>query len=162
MEYTSLTESDHILEPSAGQGHIGKWIKLFAPNSTVDVCELVPAFYPLLKSKGLNLIGSNFIELPVHPAYDLVIANPPFGRQMTHIKKMYRHLKPKGRIVTVASARYRYETTNRQGLPAAIYSEFRAWLKSVNAIDIPLPLNSFGDSERSTNVETCLLIIDKP
>lgn len=161
IEIAGIRPGDRIAEPSAGQGHLARWIRHLYPNNPLEVCEIVPMFHPQLEALGLALVGRNFMSLSTDYCYDLIIANPPFDRQMSHIKKMYRHLLPGGRIVTIANSRFRWETTNRDGQPAPIYDEFRAWLKSVSAVDISLPPESFSSSLRPTQVETCILVIDK-
>lgn len=152
---------DRILEPSAGTGHLAKWIRASCPATWIEVCEIVPEFQRTLTALGFPVVAGDFISLDVQPIYDLVISNPPFDRQMSHIRKMWRHLRKGGRLVSLASARYRWEKTNRQGYYAPIYDEFREWLRSVRAVDIELPPGSFADSERPTNVEVCILVVDK-
>lgn len=161
IELAQPSPGHRILEPSAGTGHLARWIRHSCPGTWIEVCEIVPEFQHSLIAQGFPIVAGDFISLATQPIYDRVISNPPFDRQMSHIRKMWRHLKPGGRLVCLASSRYRWETTNRQGFHAPIYDEFRVWLEQVGAVDIELPPGSFSNSERPTDVEVCCLVIDR-
>lgn len=156
LAHAQLRDGMRVLEPTAGKGHICKALAANADIS-LDVVEIIPMFQKLLTLQGFNVIGSNIMSQPITPIYDQVIANPPFDKQMRHIMRYYQFLKPGGRLVTVANALYRYGTSS------SLYYEFRDWLLSIPSFeDYPLPPNSFRNSERSTDVETCIIVLDKP
>jgi cyclopropane fatty-acyl-phospholipid synthase-like methyltransferase len=155
LAHAALRDGMRVLEPTAGKGHICKPLVADA-DITLDVVEIIPMFRQLLSLYGFNVIGENIMQQPIQPIYDRVVANPPFDKQMRHIMRYYQFLKPGGRLVTVANALY------RTGDSSSLYDEFRSWLLTVPFEDYPLPPHSFRNSERSTDVETCILVLDKP
>ena len=155
LDYALIENGMRILEPSAGTGNICRGIKDEYPDCEIDCFEIVPEFRTILTSQNFNVISSNFMGEFPSPIYDRVIANPPFDKQMTHVQRMYKWLKPGGRMVTVVNACFSYQTSS------SLYFEFRHWLRSAGAVAKRLPTNSFVNSERPTQVETAIIIIDK-
>ncbi|MFC1337411.1 MAG: hypothetical protein G8D89_16405 [gamma proteobacterium symbiont of Clathrolucina costata] len=158
--YLSIGNGYRVLEPQAGEGTICDFLCEQFPQDQIDwsldVCELHQPFSHQLVLKGYNVIGSDFLELPKpERGYHLIVANPPFssGQDVTHFWKMYAVLAPGGRIITVMSNRWR---TGRDAKSV----EFQHWLGYYFHSVVELPKGSFKQS--GTNIESCLLIIDKP
>ena len=89
--------------------------------------------------------------------YDRIIMNPPFekGQDIDHVRRAYDMLHPNGRIVAIMSEGPFYRSDSKA-------QEFRAWLDDKGGTSEKLPEGSFKDSDRSTGVNTRLVIIDKP
>ena len=101
-----------ILEPSAGQGVIAKWIRQLyrmqeRDDYTLHCCELNPINRIVLEQNGFNVVGNDFLSYhldPKEPRYDLILANPPFhGLEfLAHVQHAWDLLSPKeGRLVCI-------------------------------------------------------------
>lgn len=143
-----------ILEPSAGQGAIVKAIQKQTDN-IVDCFELLPLNQIFLnRIENINILGNDFLQSVADSSYDFIIANPPFnkGQDLQHVLKMYDHLKVGGRMVTVMSIGWQHSTNKKQ-------KDFQTWLSVKDyTIDV-LQRGTFATS--GTDVETCILILDK-
>ena len=75
-----------VLEPSFGDGSFLSALKdIGVPASNIMGCEIDPVACSLAVSKGLlaqegGLFDKSFFDLPICPAYDCVIGNPPYVR----------------------------------------------------------------------------------
>lgn len=111
-----------ILEPHGGSGNIALAAKKRLQNAQIDTCELDGFNREILSGLGFNLVGDDFLKLSTQKKYDFVLANPPFqGLEFTrHIMKMHDHLKPGGRIGTIAP-NFLWKTDKKS-------VEFRNWV----------------------------------
>src|SRR3989304_3354977 len=106
-----------ILEPSAGTGAIAD--KLIATriynlkHSNITCVELNADKCKVLSDKGYNTIHGDFMYLDFYQVYDLIIAAPPFNKNidLQHIQKMYDLLSPTGTLVSLTSP---YWTVNNE------------------------------------------------
>ena len=89
--------------------------------------------------------------------YDRIIMNPPFeGMQdADHVKHAYSLLAKGGKLVAI-TGESPFFRSDRKAV------EFRDWLDSVGGSSEKLPEGSFKDSDRSTGVNTRLVVITKP
>lgn len=155
VELAKIGDNDTLLEPSAGRGAIVKAIHRQFPIRTVcgyELMELNRTF--LQKIEQFDLLGADFLK-ECSCQFDVIIANPPFtkNQDIEHILHMYKHLYPKGRLVSVASVHWQFATGKRE-------MAFRAWLNTVNAQIIPIDKGTFKES--GTMVESCIILIEKP
>ncbi len=144
-----------VLEPSAGKGDIADRAAQVADKGAVSVIEPVGDLRTILEAKGHNVIGRDFLE---HDGkYDRIVMNPPFEdrQDVAHVRHAYDLLNPGGRVVAIMSEGPFFGSDKTA-------TEFRDWLDSVGGISEQLPEGSFKDSDRSTGVNTRLVIIDKP
>lgn len=148
-----------ILEPSAGQGAIIKAIHRFHDSPTlVYAIELMGTNSMILKKiENVRLSSKpNFLDISTDPdhQYERIIANPPFtkNQDIAHIYKMYEVLKPRGRMVSIASLHWRNSSNKKE-------TEFEDWLAEVNATIYPVERGTFKAS--GTLVGACIIIIDK-
>lgn len=74
---------------------------------------------------------------------------------MDHVKKAYDLLAPGGKLVSVMSESPFFQQQTKA-------KEFRDWLADKDGYSEKLPENSFQNSERSTGVNTRLVVIEKP
>ena len=82
VELAGIKEGETVLEPSAGQGAIAKYLP------TPDVIELEPNNRKKLTEAGYKLVGDDFLKCQTR--YDVIVANPPFSKQqdIDHINHM--------------------------------------------------------------------------
>lgn len=149
-----------VLEPEAGDGAIARLIRAACPEAWLDVLEIDPAFQAVLQQQGYHLAGTDALEYQAGPVYGAVVMNPPFrGRQdIWHMLTCFDVVAPGGRLVSIASAE------SMTG-PSTRASAFRVWLREQQAWVQRLPGGPNGifmQSARPTQVETYLLVIQKP
>lgn len=148
-----------ILEPSAGQGAIVKAINKVLPDKIVLCVELMEINRTILeKLPTANVCDNDFLNIQsavlLRTKFDRIIANPPFSNNsdIKHIYQMYKYLKVGGRLVTVASKHWQISENKTE-------TEFKNWIKKVNAKVKDIPAGTFKDS--GTLISACLIIIDK-
>ncbi len=154
LDEADIKPGEKVLEPSAGKGNIADEIKAKYPDNSLDVVEWNSSLNELLSDKGHDVIGNDFLQ--TDGEYDKIIMNPPFenGQDIDHVKHAYDLLSDKGRIVAIMSE----GAFSRSDKKAA---EFREWLNNVGGTSQQLPEGTFKNSERSTGVNTRLVVIDK-
>jgi len=162
VELAEIKPNDTILEPSAGQGAIISAIYRANHNfdSMVYYYELMDVNRNVLTNvvyTGVThkCIGFDFLESDKLNFFDKIIANPPFSKNqdINHILKMFEALKPKGRIVTIASKHWQHSSNKKE-------TAFKQWLKDLNATVIEVEAGEFAES--GTKIATCIIIINKP
>lgn len=157
-QYIFIARGERMLEPSAGRGAIASYFRDLAPNYEwqLDCCEMDPENREILQDKGFNLVGSDFMEMPrPERGYHIIVANPPFsnGQDIQHFNRMYSMLAPGGRMAVIMSTGWKASEK-----PEAV--ELREWLNYFFHEVVDLPRGSFR--EAGTNIDTCLVILDKP
>jgi len=155
LEEANIKDGESILEPSAGSGHIADMIKAEHPKNNLEVGEYNNSLSEILKAKGHNVVSQDFLE---HKGqYDKIIMNPPFekNQDVIHVQHAYEQLKPGGRIVAIMSE-HPFFANDKKSV------EFREWLDGLGGTSEKLPEGSFKESDRSTGVNTRLVVIDKP
>ena len=148
MEYADIKQDENVLEPSAGIGNIADKLKEYTSN--IDVCENGYSYSELLKLKGYNLIGSDFLQVNNYNSYSKIVANPPFSDEQKHIRHMYNMLKNGGRLVTICSPHWSFASDKES-------KEFREWLDTLTYEVIDVKEKQF----EFTNVAVKILVIDK-
>ena len=160
VKLAEVKESDLILEPSAGQGAIVNAIQRVLPGKIVGCFELMEINRTFLnKNRFVRMLGEDFLEYAETPVltynfFDKIIANPPFSKNqdIDHIMLMFRCLKPKGRLVTMASKHWQFAGNKKE-------KAFREWLDEIGAEVIEVESGEFKES--GTNIATCIIVIDK-
>ncbi|MCE7567525.1 PLxRFG domain-containing protein [Aliivibrio fischeri] len=155
VELADIKKGDKVLEPSAGMGHLAD--KLRDAGADLDVGEFAYTMNQLLEEKGHNVVSDDFLEYESAPIYDKIVMNPPFSNDsaITHINHALTMLKDGGRLVAITPI-----NTGDKG--NSLNKNFRQYLDSVGAEEIPHPEGSFKDSINPTNVATKTIVIDKP
>ena len=156
VDWLNVEPGDSLLEPSAGDGAIARWMP---DNANIHTVE--PS-YELASKLSLNaptakIIQNSFEDLPAQNKYDGIAMNPPYGAgsktAIEHTAKAFNHLRDGGRLITLIP----------QG-PASD-KKLNKWLddeKTVGAqvvAEITLPPGVFDRA--GTGVATRVLIIDK-
>ena len=154
LDEADIKPGEKVLEPSAGKGNIADEIKSKFPNNALDVVEWNTSLSELLSDKCHNVVGNDFLK--TDSKYDKIIMNPPFEKMqdIDHVKHAYDLLNPGGRVVAIMSESPFFNSSKKA-------AEFREWLESTGGTSEKLPENSFKNSERSTGVNTRLVVIDK-
>ena len=154
LDEADIKPNEKVLEPSAGKGNIADEIKAKYPDNALDVVEWNTSLNELLTEKGHNVVGEDFLKTTGN--YDKIVMNPPFekGQDIDHIRHAYSLLNEGGRVVCIMSE----GAFSRSDKKA---TEFREWLDEVGGVSEKLPEGSFKNSERSTGVNTRLVVIDK-
>ena len=143
-----------ILEPSAGTGAIADAIRRagFEP----DVIEVVPDFQDVLKLKGYNLVGSDFMDF--QGKYDRILMNPPFGKypevlDVQHVQKAFNdNLNINGILVAIMSEGPFFRDNARD-------IRFREWFDEMGGASYKLDPDTFKES--GTGAQTRIVRIKK-
>lgn len=154
LNEADIKDGETVLEPSAGKGNIADEIKAQHPHNNLDVVEYNGSLRELLTEKGYNVVGSDFLE--TKGTYDKIVMNPPFekGQDIDHVMHAYDLLKNGGRVVAIMSEGSFFRSDKKS-------ESFRSWLDEVGGISEKLPEGTFKNAERSTGVNTRLVVIDK-
>lgn len=143
-----------VLEPQAGQGHLVEGILEFCtPPAKVDCVEINPINRAILKQKGFNLVGADFLEWQPSKAYDLVIGNPPFHSWHEHFWKMVEVVRPNGQVACIVPKSITFKQDKKT-------NAVREYIEAVDGEVYALPSGSFKYS--GTGVETCVIYLYKP
>lgn len=142
-----------ILEPEAGSGAICDGLKRAAPLAIVEAYEVNGRLRHVLQVKGVNLVGSDFMQAVPEPRYDRVLMNPPFenSQDIEHVRHAFKFLKPGGRLIAIMSPGPFFRQDRRA-------TEFREWLRLLGGEQQKLPDGAFKES--GTGVGTVLVTID--
>lgn len=152
VELADIKDLDAILEPSAGRGAIVKAIHRAYPGVTIFGYELMDINLSFLTAlSGFELLGSDFLQ-ECDALFDVIIANPPFSKNqdIDHINHMFRHLKPGGRLVSVASKHWQFAKGKKE-------KAFREWIEEIEAEVFDVSGGEFKES--GTMIETCIIRI---
>ena len=164
IEEGLLQSNPRILEPSAGQGGLVEAIRRWydqkhidgAESWQIDCCEMDPLNRRVLETKGINLVGENFLEYqPEHP-YDLIVMNPPFSVEgdkkawITHIEHAWSMLGNDGQIAAIVPP-FGHQSDKRT-------INFRDLLNTYGSFE-DVPANAFKES--GTSIATCLVWLHK-
>ena len=158
VEWANMTESDTVLEPSAGHGAIARYV----PGE--NLLTVIEPSHSLMGKLMLNAKGTGrtyndgmFEDYNVRNKHDVVVMNPPYGvggkTAVEHVSKAFDHLSEGGRVIAI--------------IPEGPSSDKRmdAWLNSekgkaaVVTGEVHLPACTFGRA--GTSVRTKIVVIDK-
>lgn len=146
---------NRVLEPSAGRGDLVEAIESRSSNFgghrvTVDVIETDSDLVAVLKSKGMTVVGRDFLRFESYASYDAIVMNPPFSEGARHLFKALDIMHNGGDVVCLLNAetlRNPY-TTERKALLAR--------LEALGA-KIEYKRGEFAGADRKTDVEVALV-----
>jgi hypothetical protein len=147
IDYSNIKEGDHILEPTAGIGNIADQLKEYTNN--IDCIEYMHSYNELLKLKGYNVIGYDFMECDKYNTYDKIVGNVPFSKEIEMVKHAYKMLKSNGKLIIITSPHWTF-ANDKESI------NFREWL---NNLDYEVYESDI--SFEFTNVNYKILIINK-
>lgn len=99
-----------VLEPSAGEGHLadvmgqGDGDRYSHRKVEIDCIEIDVTKHPLLREKGYEVVGIDFLQFDgAMDMYSHIILNPPFLNGAQHVLKAWNMMYD-GEIVTILNA----------------------------------------------------------
>ncbi len=151
IELSEATPGMNVLEPECGQGHIT--IPFSEIGCNVFCYELSETNYNIAKEKGLNVTQADFLQITPEEKYDLIVMNPPFGKQndIIHVNHAFKFLKPNGTLISVMCSNILWRNNK-------LTNEFRSFVNAHGFIE-NLPDESFKSS--GTLVSTVLVKLKK-
>lgn len=105
-EAADIGPDHHVLEPSAGQGHLAK----FLPLERTTCVEIAPLHCAILKARGYQAVEADFLAWSrAGCRFDRIVMNPPFseGRAQLHVEAAASMLGPEGKLVAILPASMR-------------------------------------------------------
>lgn len=149
-----ISHSNKVLEPSAGKGNILDYLKkdefTYATNNLYCI-EKEPELQMILKEKGYNLLGDDFLSFDSEYYFDYIIMNPPFDTGVKHL--LHAFDISKGAEIRCL--------LNAETLDNAYSKERRLLLDIIKANSgTVMPLaNCFMDAERKTSTNVVLVCL---
>jgi len=152
VEQAEIAPSMSVLEPSAGDGAIADEVAK-VPGVDLHCMELDPKLCKTLRAKGYETWEGDFLEAPARCQFDRVVMNPPFEnhQDIQHVEHAYSLLKPGGRLVSIMSPAFTFQTTRAPTAFRKLAERLGRWEE--------LPVGSFKDS--GTRVQTVLVVLDR-
>ena len=150
-----ISDSSKVLEPSAGRGALIKAVRKRNQTVIIDAFEAMPENKKVLQTmENVNIIGDDFLKSDTSVKYDIIVANPPFSKNqdVTHVMRMYDHLKDGGRLVAIMSPHWQHSQDKKS-------QQFRDFLQSVSGQVYEIDEGAFAES--GTNIKTYFVVIDK-
>lgn len=169
VQWLQSKPGQSLLEPSAGDGAIARWMPDNTYNTVVEPSrDLTPKL--MRNVAGAKVVESTFENFDLHNKFDGIAMNPPFGKgkdrggklAMEHVAKAYKHLKDGSRLIAIIpdgpACQKRFDKWF-YGDPEAKRKEDRGIADGVLMADIHLPSVTF--EREGTNVNTRMVVIDK-
>lgn len=169
VQWLQSKPGQSLLEPSAGDGAIARWMPDNTYNTVVEPSrDLTPRL--MRNVAGAKVVESTFENFDLHNKFDGIAMNPPFGKgkdrggklAMEHVAKAYKHLKDGGCLIAIIpdgpACQKRFDKWF-YGDPEAKRKEDRGIADGVLMADIHLPSVTF--EREGTNVNTRMVVIDK-
>ena len=165
VQWLQSKPGQSLLEPSAGDGAIARWMPDNTYNTVVEPSrDLTPKL--MRNVAGAKVVESTFENFDLHNKFDGIAMNPPFGHggktAVEHVAKAYQHLKDGGRLIAIipdGPACQKHFDKWFYGDPEAKRKADRGIADGVLMADIHLPSVAFDRA--GTNVNTRMVVIDK-
>lgn len=165
VQWLQSKPGQSLLEPSAGDGAIARWMPDNTYNTVVEPSrDLTPKL--MCNVAGAKVVESTFENFDLHNKFDGIAMNPPFGHggktAVEHVAKAYQHLKDGGRLIAIipdGPAGQKHFDKWFYGDPEAKRKADRGIADGVLMADIHLPSVTFDRA--GTNVNTHMVVIDK-
>lgn len=169
VQWLQSKPGQSLLEPSAGDGAIARWMPDNTYNTVVEPSrDLTPKL--MRNVAGAKVVESTFENFDLHNKFDGIAMNPPFGKgkdrggklAMEHVAKAYKHLKDGGRLIAIIpdgpACQARFDKWF-YGNQEAKRKEDRGVADGVLMADIHLPSVTFN--REGTSANTRMVVIDK-
>lgn len=165
VQWLQSKPGQSLLEPSAGDGAIARWMPDNTYNTVVEPSrDLTPKL--MRNVAGAKVVESTFENFDLHNKFDGIAMNPPFGHggktAVEHVAKAYQHLKDGGRLIAIipdGPTCQKHFDKWFYGDPEAKRKADRGIADGVLMADIHLPSVTFDRA--GTNVNTRMVVIDK-
>jgi len=153
IEWAGVHAGDEVLEPSAGDGAIGRFVPSDANLTMIEPTESL-ASRAKMANTGANVIIDAFESLGTNNKYHAIVMNPPYGNAgsiaIKHVMKAFDHLYDGGRIVALIPR-------------GAMDQKLSDWLSTKKDAyvtgTIELPQSTFKNA--GTGVMTRIVLIEK-
>ncbi|EPG2302342.1 DEAD/DEAH box helicase family protein, partial [Acinetobacter baumannii] len=153
IEWAGVHTGDSVLEPSAGDGAIGRFVPQDVELTMIEPTESL-ASRAQMANTGAKVIVDTFESLESLNKYHAIVMNPPFGHAGTlaiqHIKKAFGHLYDGGRIVALVP---------RGSMDSKVDEFIDSTPGAILTAEIWLPQSTFKNA--GTAVSTRIIIIEK-
>jgi protein-L-isoaspartate O-methyltransferase len=137
VEWSGARKGDDVLELSAGDGAIGRYMPKDASVTFIEESQDL-ASRALMNNTDANVITDRFENHDKVNKYDCIVMNPPFGSggatASSHVAKSVDHLRDGGRLVAllpVGQMDARLEKMEQQGYLKDMYKVAEITLPSV-------------------------------
>jgi hypothetical protein len=154
-QWADIRPNDRVLEPSAGQGAIGKWFPADSVNHFIE--QSSDLFSDLSVAVAGKTVRMDFMDFDIINKYDSIVMNPPYGRAskvaIEHLQKAMKHTSMNGRIVLLAPYNMMEKASFRSMLEDKAYN---GWVLNE---EIKLPEVTF--ERAGTKAMTSVYIFDK-
>lgn len=149
MAAWAIKPGDRVLEPSVGEGNLAL-AALEAGAASVTGYDVDTKFLARARERGLTDVHlQDFMHIEIGGPFDAIIMCPPFGmqRDMHHVNRALRWLKPGGRLTALVSHGAIHVWTD------AIGDNFRVMVRRLGAIhkissETEWPLDFKSDTPR--------------
>lgn len=98
-----------ILEPSAGDGRVVKFLAERFPDAGVYGIEIDPE-----RANAAGVVLGDFLAVEIPPMYDLVMTNPPFASAMPFVQKALASIRSAGHVLMLLRLGF-LESAKRSG-----------------------------------------------
>lgn len=147
-----------VLEPSAGEGHLldeAPTENRFDRNTIPKDCyEIDVTRQGILRNKGYNVVGLDFLQMASGAIYSHIILNPPFSEGAKHVLKAWDALWD-GEIVAIVNAEtIRNPFSNERQMLNNLIDRFGEVEFIEKAFVVP-------EAERKTEVDVALIYLCK-
>lgn len=146
---------DDLLEPSAGDGAIGRYMPSDASVTMVEPSESL-ASRARMSNTNATVIVDTFESHGSNNKYDAIVMNPPFGNggaiAINHLTKSFEHLREGGRVVALLPV----------GAMDKLIEKYKdgGYFKDIYQVaDIALPSCTFENA--GTKVNTRIVVFEK-
>lgn len=154
VQWAGVHKGDDVLEPSAGDGAIGRWIPEDANGTMIEPSQELASRAQLANTTA-NIENGTFENHNTMIKYDAIVMNPPFGhagsQALAHVLKAAKHLREGGRIVALVPRASNFD----KGLEA--WQESSEGKEFYVTASINLPPSTFENANTSVNTRIVIL-----
>lgn len=150
---------DRVLEPQGGDGALAEANPLndrsmYNRRIQIDCCEIDVSKHAVLRQKGFNVVGVDFMEFANGAIYSHIIMNPPFAQGVQMVLKAWSLLWD-GEIAAIVNAEtIRHPFSKERQHLVRLIEQFGEVEYVEGAFAGP-------DSDRSSDVEVALIYLRK-
>ncbi len=143
-----------LLEPSAGRANLLENYSNKYRN--VDCLELDLDNAAILRSKGLSVVGHDFLSFTTPKQYSHILMNPPFRTGVSHVMHAWDNILSNGQIVAIINAECIKNPNDKQKRRLVKLLE-----QEGNEVEFIESAFMHEDVERKTTVEVALISLTK-
>ena len=156
VQWAGVHKGDDVLEPSAGDGAIGRWVSEDANLVMIEPSNEL-ASRAQLANTSATIHNGDFEAHNTMIKYDAIVMNPPFGHAgslaLEHVKKACKHLRDGGRVVALVPNSPNLLKGLEEWQDSAAGKEFYLVAK------VGLPASTFENA--NTSVNTFVMILER-